>query len=90
MSIIFGLALSISLLCTINLQRGFKTQIANYHALKEIIECNRDTMSEFERVDLIKQIHENNKVINEHKNYNGSFWTGIYYSEEIGNLEYLK
>lgn len=79
-----------SLCCTINLQREFDKQIANYNSLKEIIECSRSEMSEFERVQLIQQIQENNRAINEHRYFHDNFWTGIYYSKEIGDLEYLK
>lgn len=89
-TILSSFALTVSLICLIDLQKGFDKKIDDYQALKEIVEYNRENMSEFERVELIRQIHENNKSINEHKNYYNSFWFGVYYSEEIGKLPYLK
>lgn len=80
----------VSLCGTINLQRRFDKNIANYNSIKEVIEYNRSEMSEFERVQLIEEIQETNKTINEHRYYYDNFWTGIYYSKEIGDLKYLK
>lgn len=86
--IVFALGIIIA---SINLNRSFEKNISDYNALKELIENQRsENMSEFERVQIVKTIHENNRIINEHRMFHGNFWTGIWYSEKIGNLEYLK
>lgn len=39
---------------------------------------------------LEKDVIEMNKLIDKNKTYYNSFWTGLYYSREIGKLEKLK
>lgn len=63
----------------------------DYYALNDLIEYSRNSdVSEFERVKIYESIHETNKMINSHKVYCNSKWVGIWHSEKIANLEYLK
>lgn len=80
----------VSLCILIDLQGSFDEEISDYYALKEVIEYNRSSMSEFERVGVIELIHKKNCTINDHKIWYDNFWVGVYFSKEIGELEYLK
>lgn len=86
-----GVILIIELLCLIDLDRSFQKRIDEYNSIKQTIEYSRDNdLSEFERIQLIDKIFKINEEIASHKNYHDSFWTGLYYSKELGELDYIK
>ena len=64
---------------------------ANYHAVKTTIEQARlnKNISKFERIVATDRIIDINRTIERHKTFYDSIWVGIWYSEEIGNLDYV-
>lgn len=89
-TVISGAILIIECLTIALVQSGFKKNIMDYHALEMLLESHRNEMNPMDRVYVIHDIHVNNRVINAHRTHCDSFWIGLWYSEEIGNLEYLK
>lgn len=89
-TVISGAILIIECLTIALAQSGFKKNIMDYHALEMLLESHRNEMNPMDRVYVIHDIHVNNRVINTHRAHCDSFWIGLWYSEEIGNLEYLK
>lgn len=89
--IIIGAVILILIIISIELERGFQEKIYNYNSLKTVIETQRiEDLSGFERVQIIDKIIKTNNMINIHIVYKDSFWVGIWHSEEISKLEYLK
>lgn len=89
-TVISGAILIIECLTIALAQSGFKKNIMDYHTLEMLLESHRNEMNPMDRVYVIHDIHVNNRVINAHRAHCDSFWIGLWYSEEIGNLEYLK
>lgn len=89
-TVISGAILIVECLTIALAQSGFKKNIMDYHALEMLLESHRNEMNPMDRVYVIHDIHANNRVINAHRAHCDSFWIGLWYSEEIGNLEYLK
>lgn len=89
-TVISGAILIVECISIVSAQSDFKKKIMDYHALEKLLESHRYEMNPMDRVYVIHDIHENNRVINAHRAHCDSFWIGLWYSEEIGNLEYLK
>lgn len=88
--VVFTVSIIVSISSLINIDRKFNSFIFRYNATKEAINYSRVNMSDLERVKVITDIAEINTEIADHRAYVGNFWSGIWYSEEIANLEYLK
>jgi hypothetical protein len=91
-NIILGAIVICVLSVTLSISRfSFDIKVKDYYALKELIEEHRNKdFSEFERIKIYESIHETNKIINEHKVLSKNWFVNVWYSEEIGNLPYLK
>lgn len=70
---------------------GFKKDIMDYYALKELVESNRmEDLAPIERIGILEKIHTNNRIINFHRAYIDNIWLNWWCSEEIAQLPYLK
>lgn len=74
----------------VNKDREFNKTIYEYESMKESLNCSRDNFSDLERIQVITNIQKINETIAEHRAYVGNPWTGVFYSEKIAELEYLK
>lgn len=83
-------------LASIDLKKDWERTICNYETLNEMVEsykkgdANWSSDSNVYNITLYKDVIEMNKTIDKHKVYHDSKWIGIWYSEEIGNLEHIK
>lgn len=87
---IAGLLLTICIGLTLNFNNQLNQIKSQYNSLKEQIEYAKVNNNDFERFYLIEDMKKINAQIKNHKIYHNNFWIGIWHSEEIGNLEYLK
>ena len=69
-----------------------ESKIADYEALRYTIQDARNINQEIdlERAGILKDIIENNRVIERNKKLSQNFWVGIWYSEEVGRLTPIK
>ena len=89
---IFYLIITVSSIYNYSLiDRKFEEIKYNYKIKKEVLDYSRgENISSYERISLTKDLLEINNIIAKHKAYYGNKWNGVFYSEEIGNLEPLK
>ena len=101
--IIGGISIIIStcilLFCGLNsidLEKGWEKTKYKYNTLKEMVESYKEDNikwvdnSNVYNFQLYEDVIEMNNTIDKHKVYHDSKWVGIWYSEEIGNLEHIK
>lgn len=91
MGLISGVALFFMWISTLTLKEDWNKFQYDYEAMKGVIETQRmDEISPLERIQLVDKIMEYNTKISSHKAYNDNYWIGMWYSKEIGELEYIK
>ena len=79
------------LLSTLTLEADFQKDLNKYEALTGYIDNARSQdLSEFERFKAIDQITEMNDKIATHRAYKDNLWIGIWVSDKIASLEYIK
>ena len=88
-TIIGSIAVVVIPIVLINEENEFAYEIEKYQNLREQVE----TLSGDDIVtgeNLRNQVLKMNNEISKHKIYSKSSWVGVFYSEDIGNLEPLK
>ena len=63
-TVISGAILIVECISVVSAQSDFKKKIMDYHALEKLLESHRYEMNPMDRVYVIHDIHENNRVIN--------------------------
>ena len=82
-SVIALIVLSLSL---INLDRRFTATINQYEVISAMVE-SYDGQDYGNMQSLTEAVVRINSIIAEHKAFYGNKWTGVWYSEDIANLE---
>ena len=83
-------------LFTVDLKKDWEKTKYEYNTLKEMVESYKEDNikwvdnSNVYNFQLYEDVIEMNNTIDKHKVYHDSKWVGIWYSEEIGNLEHIK
>ena len=81
--------LIVSLCLFINLDKRFETTINRYETTVQMVESY--TGQDYGNMgSLVEQVVDINNVIAAHKALHDSKWVGLWYSEEIGNLEPIR
>lgn len=84
-----GIAVVIISIVLINEENEFAYNKEQYYNLQKQVETlSKDNIVTGE--NLRNQVLEMNNMISKHKIYSKSSWVGVFYSEEIGNLEPLE
>ena len=80
------IGLVVSLCLFINLDKRFETTINRYETTVQMVESY--TGQDYGNMgSLVEQVVSINNTIAAHKAHHDSKWVGLWYSEEIGNLE---
>lgn len=88
-AIVGGIAVVIISIVLINEENEFAYNKEQYYNLQKQVETlSKDNIVTGE--NLRNQVLEMNNMISKHKIYSKSSWVGVFYSEEIGNLEPLE
>ena len=84
--ILSSIILLFSIMSLININRKFQRFVIDYNNTTAFVESYNG--GEYGNMpELTGKILDINEVIANHKAYCNNFWTGIWYSETIGNLE---
>lgn len=81
---------------SIDLKKDWEKTKCQYNTLKEMVESYKEDNikwvdnSNIYNFQLYEDVIKMNNTIDKHKVYHDSKWVGIWYSEEIGNLEHIK
>lgn len=81
---------------SIDLEKDWEKTKCQYNTLKEMVESYKEDNikwvdnSNIYNFQLYEDVIKMNNTIDKHKVYHDSKWVGIWYSEEIGNLEHIK
>ena len=89
LSIPLGFVLVIMAINLMTLSDDFGFEKEKYYNLKEQVE-HIETDDVVTAENLRNQVLEMNNTISKHKSYKDNIWIGMWYSEDIANLEPLK